>query len=83
MYCPVFQVVRVGTPRSPSGEALGPQPVSEPGHVAIAVEGVGDQVEGSQGHQRVEGPGGHAADPVGVQAQTLYIDQALDKWKTS
>ena len=65
---PVLEVVRMGAPGSAGGEPFQPQPVSEPGHVAIAVEGVGDQVEGSKGHQRVKGPGGHAADPVGVQA---------------
>ena len=38
-----------------------PQPVSKPGHVAVAVEGVGDQVEGLQAGQLVKGARGHAA----------------------
>ena len=75
---PVFQMGGGGTPRTPLGEPLGSQPVGEPGHVAVAVERVGDKVQGLQGHQGVERPRGHAADGVGVQAERLEVHEAVE-----
>ena len=45
---PVFEVVWVGTSGPACCETLQPQPVGKPGHVAVAVERVGDEIEGSQ-----------------------------------
>ena len=38
----------VGATRAAGGEAFGPEPVGEPGHVAVTVERVGDKVETCQ-----------------------------------
>ena len=50
-----------------------------PGHVAVAVEGVGDEVERGEGGQLVEGSGSHTTDLIPKQAQALQVVQAL--WK--
>ena len=50
-----------------------------PGHVAVAVEGVGDEVEGGERGQLVEGSRRHTTDLVPKQAQALQVVQAL--WK--
>ena len=76
---PVLEVVRMGAPRSAGGEPFQPQPVGEPGHVAVAVEGVGDEVERGEGGQLVEGSRRHTTDLVPKQAQALQVVQAL--WK--
>ena len=73
---PVFEVVWMGTSGPACSETLQPQPVGKPGHVAVAVERVGDQVEAGQAGQLVEGPRGHAADQVPVQGQALEVVQA-------
>ena len=41
----IFQMNRLHTPGPGVGEAAPPQPVRKPGHVAVAVERVGDEVE--------------------------------------
>ena len=50
-----------------------------PCHVAVAVEGVGDEVEGGEGGQLVEGSRRHTTDLVPKQAQALQVVQALCK----
>ena len=57
----------------------GGQVILLPGHVAVAVEGVGDEVEGGEGGQLVEGSGSHTTDLIPKQAQALQVVQAL--WK--
>ena len=47
--------------------------------MAVAVEGVGDEVEGGEGGQLVEGSRRHTTDLVPKQAQALQVVQAL--WK--
>ncbi len=42
------------SPRSVLGESLLPEPLGEPPHVAVAVDGVGDQVEGAEGAEGLE-----------------------------
>ena len=42
------------SPRSVFGESLLPEPLGEPSHVAVAVDGVGDQVEGAEGAEGLE-----------------------------
>lgn len=76
---PVLEVVRVGASGPACSETFGPQPVGEPGHVAVAVERVGDQVEGFEGDQRIEGSRGHALDPIRVQGQALQVHQAVEQ----
>ena len=56
--------------------SLPSQPVSEPGHVAVAVEGVGDQIEALETGQLVEGPRRDAADDVPVEGETLQVVEA-------
>ena len=41
----IFQMNRLHTPGARVGEAASSEPVSKPGHVTVAVERVGDQVE--------------------------------------
>ena len=72
----VLQMNGFDAPRPAVGQPPSPEPVSEPGHVAVAVERVGDQVEAGQAGQLVEGPRGHAADQVPVQGQALEVVQA-------
>ena len=48
-----------------------------PGHVAVAVEGVGDEVESAEGDESVEGPRGDAADLVRVEGERVQVDQAV------
>lgn len=50
-----------------------------PGHVAVAVEGVGYEVERGERGQLVEGSRSHTTDLVPKQAQALQVVQAL--WK--
>ncbi len=45
--------------------------------MAVAVEGVGDEVEGAEGDESVEGPRGDAADLVGVEGERVQVDQAV------
>ena len=71
---PIPEVVRANASGSSRRETLCPQPIGEPGHVAIAVEGVGDQIEGLQANEGVERPRGNAADLVGVQREGLQVD---------
>ena len=54
-----------------------------PCHVAIAVEGVGYQIQGGEGREFVEGSRGDAADLVPKQAQALQVVQALQHCKSS
>ena len=51
-----------------------------PRHVAVAVERVGDEVEGPQGDQAIEGSGCDAADLVRVEWQGLEVDEAVEKF---
>ena len=44
--------------------------------MAVAVEGVGDQVEALQTGQLVEGPRRDAADDVPVEGETLQVVEA-------
>ena len=48
-----------------------------PSHVTIAVERVGNQVEGGEGGELVKGTRGDTTDFVPKQAQTLQVVQAL------
>ena len=50
-----------------------------PCHVAVAVEGVCDQVEGPEGDEGVEGPRRDAADLVGVERQGVKVDEAVEQ----
>ena len=50
-----------------------------PGHVTVAVEGVGDEVERGERGQLVEGSRSHTTDLVPKQAQAFQVVQAL--WK--
>ena len=74
----VLQMNGLDAPRPAVGQTPSPEPVREPGHVAVAVERVGDQVEAGQAGQLVEGPRGHAADQVPVQGQALEVVQASE-----
>ena len=44
----IFQMNRLHAPRSGVGEAASPEPVREPSHVTVAIEGVGDEIEAFQ-----------------------------------
>ena len=46
--------------------------------MTIAVERVGDEVEGGQGGELIKGARGDTADLVSKQAQTLQVVQALE-----
>ena len=50
-----------------------------PGHVAVAVEGVRDQVEGPERDEGVEGPRRDAADLVGVEREGVQVDEAVEQ----
>ena len=63
----VLQMSRFVTARSTVGESSSAEPVCKPGHVAVAVEGVGDEVERGHAGQLVKGPRGHTADHVAIQ----------------
>ncbi len=52
---PVSEVVRSCASGSVLVESLGGDPLRQPAHVAVAVDGVRDQVQGAQGAQGVEG----------------------------
>ena len=75
----VLEMLRFVTSGTTVGQSPPPQPVCEPGHVAVAVEGVGDEVEGGERGQLVEGSRRHTTDLVPKQAQALQVVQAL--WK--
>ena len=47
--------------------------------MAVAVEGVRDEVEGPERDQGVEGSGGDAADLVGVERQRLEVDESVEQ----
>ena len=74
----VLQVLRGCTSGTPDGESFCSQPVGEPGHVAVAVERVGDEVEGGERGEFVKGSRSDAADLVPKQAQTFQVVQALE-----
>ena len=74
----VFQMNWLDTPGTRVGEAAPPEPVGEPGHVTVAVEGVGDEVEAGQGAQLVEGPRSDAGDEVAVQRERLEVVKASE-----
>ena len=74
----VFQMNWLDTPGTRVGEAAPPEPVSEPGHVTVAVEGVGDEVEAGQGAQLVEGPRSDAGDEVAVERERLEVVKASE-----
>ena len=46
--------------------------------MAVAVEGVGHEVERPEAGQLVEGPRCDAADPVAVQGESLEVDEAAE-----
>ena len=48
-----------------------------PSHMTIAVERVGDEVEGGEGGELIKGARRDTADLVSKQAQTLQVVQAL------
>ena len=75
----VLQMNGLHAPGPAVGEAPPPQPVGEPGHVTVAVERIGDQVEAGQARQLVEGARGDAADQVTVQRQALEVVQAPEQ----
>ena len=47
--------------------------------MAVAVEGVRDEVEGPERDQGVEGSRGDAADLVGVERQRLEVDESVEQ----
>jgi len=47
--------------------------------VAVAVEGVGDEIERAEGDEGVEGPRGDAADLVRVEGERVQVDQAVEQ----
>ena len=63
----VLEMLRFVTSGTTVGQSPPPQPVCEPGHVTVAVEGVGDEVEAGQARQLVECSGSDAADEVTIQ----------------
>ena len=63
----VLQMNGFDAPRPAVGQPPSPEPVREPGHVAVAVEGVGDEVEAGQARQLVECSRSDAADEVTIQ----------------
>ena len=74
----IFQVTRLHTSGPGVGEAPSPEPVSKPGHVTVAVERVGDQVEAGHRGQLVKGPRGDAGDEVAVQGEGLEVVEASE-----
>ena len=65
----VLQRCRLDAARPASSESALPQPVSEPGHVAVAVKRVRDEVEGSEAGQGVKSAWGDAADDVAIERE--------------
>ena len=51
---------------------------NSPSHMTIAVEGVGNEVEGGEGGEFVKGSRSDTADFVPKQAQALQVVQALE-----
>ena len=74
----IFQMNRLDTPGPGVGEAAPSKPVRKPGHVAVAVERVGDEVEAGHRGQLVKCPRGHTADEVAVQGERLEVVQASE-----
>ncbi len=75
VYGPVPVPLRRGAPGPRPGEPLGTQPLGQPPHVAVAVDGVGDEVEGAQAAEGLEGARRHARDGVGEEVQRLHTGQ--------
>lgn len=67
-----------GTPRHRPLESMFPQPVREPGQVAVAVERIRSQIQAAQRHQVVKGAGHHARNQIIVQRQRLEIVQSQE-----
>ena len=47
--------------------------------MAVAVEGVGDEVEWPEWDQSIEGPWGDAAHLVGVEGEGVKVDEAVEQ----
>ena len=74
----IFQMNRLHAPGPRVCEAAPPEPVSKPGHVTIAVERVGDEVEAGHRGQLVKRPRGDAGDEVAVQREGLEVVQTSE-----
>ena len=62
MYGPILEMRWESTSGPSSGESFGSQPISEPSHVAVAIEWIGDQIEGLQRDQGIKGSRGDTRD---------------------
>ena len=69
----VLQVLRGLASGPPNGESFCSQPVSEPSHVAVAVERIGDQIERLERDQSIKSSRSHTGDLIGVQRQRLQV----------
>ena len=74
----IFQMNRLHAPGPRVGEAASSEPVCKPGHVTIAVERVGDEVEAGHRGQLVKRPRGDAGDEVAVQREGLEVVQTSE-----
>ena len=74
----VLQVLRGLASGPPNGESFCSQPVSEPGHVAVAVERIGDQIERLERDQSIKSSRSHTGDLIGVQRQRLQVHQPVE-----
>ena len=62
----VLQVLRGCASGTPDGESFCSQPVGEPGHVAVAVKRIGDQIERLERDQSIKSSRSDTGDLVGV-----------------
>ena len=76
-------MLRVSTAWATTCKSFYSKPICKPCHVAIAVEGVGYQIQGGEGREFVEGSRGDTTDLVPKQAQALQVVQALQHCKSS